>query len=92
MNVFVSDGVRLAYRVDGSHDVPAIVLVNSLGTDLRMWDPQIALGKVIQVQNQETSSGMRGIPRILSCCCTRLHSDTTDTRDTNLIVGTLVYY
>ena len=43
MNVFVSDGVRLAYRVDGSHDVPAIVLVNSLGTDLRMWDPQIAL-------------------------------------------------
>lgn len=62
MNVFVSDGVRLAYRVDGSHDVPAIVLVNSLGTDLRMWGPQIALGKVIQVQNQETLSGMRGIP------------------------------
>jgi hypothetical protein len=33
MNVFVSEGVRLAYRVDGSHDAPAVVLVNSLGTD-----------------------------------------------------------
>jgi 3-oxoadipate enol-lactonase len=43
MNVFVSDGVRLAYRVDGPDDAPAIVLVNSLGMDLRMWDPQVAL-------------------------------------------------
>jgi hypothetical protein len=33
MNVFVSEGVRLAYRVDGSHDAPAVMLVNSLGTD-----------------------------------------------------------
>jgi len=43
MNVVVSDGVRLAYRVDGSDDAPTLVMVNSLGTDLRMWDPQIAL-------------------------------------------------
>jgi 3-oxoadipate enol-lactonase len=43
MNVFISNGVHLTYRVDGPDDAPAIVLVNSLGTDLRMWDPQIAL-------------------------------------------------
>jgi 3-oxoadipate enol-lactonase len=43
MNFFVADGVRLAYRVDGPDDAPTVVLVNSLGTDMRMWDPQVAL-------------------------------------------------
>src|SRR5260370_35362195 len=43
MNFFVSDGVRVAYRIDGPDDAPTVVLVNSLGTDLRMWDPQVAL-------------------------------------------------
>lgn len=43
MNFFASDGVRLAYRVDGPDDAPTIVMVNSLGLDLRMWDPQVAL-------------------------------------------------
>jgi 3-oxoadipate enol-lactonase len=35
------DGTRIRYEVDGSSNAPALVLVNSLGTDLRMWDPQI---------------------------------------------------
>jgi len=43
MNFFVADGVRLAYRIDGPDDAPAIVMLNSLGTNLRMWDPQVAL-------------------------------------------------
>src|SRR5260370_8708673 len=43
MSCFVANGVRLAYRVDGPDDAPTVVLVNSLGTDLRMWDPQVAL-------------------------------------------------
>ena len=43
MNFFVTDGVRLAYRVDGPDDAPTMVMINSLGTDLRMWDPQVAL-------------------------------------------------
>lgn len=43
MNFFTSNGARLAYRVDGPVDAPPLVMVNSLGTDLRMWDPQIAL-------------------------------------------------
>ena len=38
----IVDGVRLAYRLDGDDDSPSIVLVNSLGADLRMWDPQVA--------------------------------------------------
>jgi pimeloyl-ACP methyl ester carboxylesterase len=43
MNFFRASGVLLAYRVDGPDDAPAIVMVNSLGTDLRMWDSQVGL-------------------------------------------------
>ncbi|MPZ72074.1 MAG: 3-oxoadipate enol-lactonase [Nitriliruptorales bacterium] len=32
----------LHYRVDGAAGAPAILLCNSLGTDLRMWEPQVA--------------------------------------------------
>jgi 3-oxoadipate enol-lactonase len=37
-------GVRLAYRVDGPADgeAPVVVMLHSLGTDLHMWDPQVA--------------------------------------------------
>src|SRR4051794_29219996 len=38
--VTTGDGVRLAYRVDGEAGAPPLLFVNSLGTDLRMWDPQ----------------------------------------------------
>jgi 3-oxoadipate enol-lactonase len=40
---FDVDGLELAYRSDGPIDAPAIVFSNSLGTDLRLWDPQIPL-------------------------------------------------
>ncbi|MGH2509151.1 MAG: 3-oxoadipate enol-lactonase, partial [Ktedonobacteraceae bacterium] len=43
MNFFYSNGIRLAYRVDGPDSAPPLVMINSLGTDLRMWDPQVAL-------------------------------------------------
>jgi 3-oxoadipate enol-lactonase len=43
MNFFVADGVRLAYHIDGPGDASTLVLVNSLGTGLHMWDPQVAL-------------------------------------------------
>lgn len=32
------NGVTIAYRVAGRPDAPALVLVNSLGTDARIWD------------------------------------------------------
>lgn len=36
------DGARLHYRVDGNPANPCVVLCNSLGTDLSMWDAQAA--------------------------------------------------
>jgi 3-oxoadipate enol-lactonase len=38
---FDADGVRIAYRIDGDDSHDALVLINSLGTDLRLWEPQI---------------------------------------------------
>src|SRR3989440_5710104 len=35
-------GTRLFHRFDGRSDKPVLVLSNSLGCDLAMWDPQIA--------------------------------------------------
>lgn len=35
-------GTRLHYRIDGDAAAPPLVLSNSLGTDLSMWEPQIA--------------------------------------------------
>ncbi|MBP0580362.1 alpha/beta fold hydrolase [Labrys sp. LIt4] len=35
------DGVRIAYTIDGPDDRPALVLSNSIGTTLHMWDLQI---------------------------------------------------
>ena len=37
------DDVRLHYRIDGTKAGPCVVLSNSLGTDLSMWDPQADL-------------------------------------------------
>jgi 3-oxoadipate enol-lactonase len=35
------NGARLHYRYDGPELAPVLVLCNSLGTDLSMWDPQV---------------------------------------------------
>ncbi|GHO71711.1 3-oxoadipate enol-lactonase [Ktedonobacter sp. SOSP1-52] len=35
------DGCRIAYRFDGPEDKPVLVLSNSIGTTLHMWDGQI---------------------------------------------------
>lgn len=42
MNFLVANNVRIAYRFDGPEDAPTVVMVNSLGTNLHMWDAQIA--------------------------------------------------
>jgi 3-oxoadipate enol-lactonase len=41
MPVIKSDGCPLNVEVAGPDDAPALMLCNSLGTDLRMWDPQV---------------------------------------------------
>src|SRR5271165_640664 len=37
-----SGGLRLHYRIDGSETAPWLLLSNSLGTNLGMWQPQMA--------------------------------------------------
>lgn len=39
--ITTGDGCRIAYQFDGSADKLVLVLSNSIGTDLSMWDPQI---------------------------------------------------
>lgn len=38
--IVAPDGARLRYRDEGPRDAPIVVFSNSLGTDLRMWEPQ----------------------------------------------------
>ncbi|MEQ6248749.1 3-oxoadipate enol-lactonase [Sulfitobacter sp. HNIBRBA3233] len=39
MKLFDTGDVRIHYRVDGPDDAPPVVFANSLGTDMRLWDP-----------------------------------------------------
>lgn len=43
MNILKLDGVALHYRVDGDPDGAPVVFANSLGTDMRLWDPILPL-------------------------------------------------
>lgn len=36
-----AEGLRIHYRFDGAYDAPVVMLSNSLGTNLAMWDSQI---------------------------------------------------
>jgi 3-oxoadipate enol-lactonase len=38
-----ANGTRLHYQFDGSESAPTVMLSNSLGTNLHMWDPQISV-------------------------------------------------
>ena len=40
--VRADDNIHLHYRVDGPPDAPAVLFLNSIGTDLRLWDLQAA--------------------------------------------------
>jgi 3-oxoadipate enol-lactonase len=42
MPVISSDGCPLHVEIDGPDDAPALMLSNSLGTDLHMWDAQVS--------------------------------------------------
>lgn len=39
--VTLGDGCGIAYRFDGPRDAPILLLSNSLGTTLAMWEPQL---------------------------------------------------
>lgn len=36
------DGCKIFFRLDGAEGAPVVMLSNSLGTDMSMWDPQMA--------------------------------------------------
>ena len=43
MTIARLDGIDLHYRIDGDPDGAPVVFANSLGTDLRLWDPILPL-------------------------------------------------
>jgi 3-oxoadipate enol-lactonase len=50
-----ANGARMNYRLDGPPGAPTLVLSNSLGTNLTMWDPQVpALAKQFRVLRYDT--------------------------------------
>lgn len=59
------NGARLHYEVDGQDDAPWLVLSNSLGTHLEMWNPQMpALRSRFRVLRYDTRGhGMSAVPK-----------------------------
>jgi 3-oxoadipate enol-lactonase len=54
-HIIAGDGCRIAYRLDGDAGHPVLVLSNSIATDHRMWDRQIAaLTKSFRVLRYDT--------------------------------------
>jgi 3-oxoadipate enol-lactonase len=41
MSHIAIDGCRIHHRFDGADDAPVVLLSNSLGTDMAMWEPQM---------------------------------------------------
>jgi 3-oxoadipate enol-lactonase len=62
--ITTGDGCRIAYRFDGSADKPVLLLSNSIGTDLSMWDPQIdAFTKHFRILRYDSRGhGASGVP------------------------------
>jgi 3-oxoadipate enol-lactonase len=59
------NGARLHYEVDGQDDAPWLILSNSLGTHLGMWNPQMpALRSRFRVLRYDTRGhGMSAVPK-----------------------------
>ena len=62
--VTLASGVTLNTKVDGSEDAPWLILSNSLGANLSMWDPQIDfLTKTYRVLRYDTRGhGQSDVP------------------------------
>ncbi len=56
MNTFTTnDGIQIAYQIDGAPAAPTLVLSNALGTNLHMWDAQVAaLGSHFRIIRYDT--------------------------------------
>ena len=62
--VTTGDGCSLAYRFDGPADAPVLILSNSLGTAMAMWDAQIpAFSRQFRVLRYDSRGhGASGVP------------------------------
>jgi 3-oxoadipate enol-lactonase len=77
------DDVRLHVRTDGDPAQPCIVLSNSLGTDLSMWDPQVsALARDFYVLRYATRGHGRSGLGTLPVTLERLGLDVVGLLDT----------
>ncbi|QJF52150.1 3-oxoadipate enol-lactonase [Roseobacter ponti] len=56
--------VRLHYRTDGPDDGPPVVFANSLGTDMRLWDPVLPLlpAGLRVIRYDKRGHGLSGCP------------------------------
>ncbi|WP_171131638.1 MULTISPECIES: 3-oxoadipate enol-lactonase [unclassified Ruegeria] len=57
--------VSLHYRVDGPSDGPTVVFANSLGTDLRLWDPILPYlpGYLRLIRFDKRGHGLSSLPK-----------------------------
>ncbi|MFJ4289535.1 3-oxoadipate enol-lactonase [Cupriavidus sp. NPDC089707] len=64
MSIATRDGLRLHYELQGPAGAPVLVMSNSLGTNLSMWDPQMpALLERFRVLRYDTRGhGASGVP------------------------------
>lgn len=62
--ITTGDGLHMAYRMDGAAELPVLLLSNSIGTDLHMWDAQVgALSRHFRVLRYDTRGhGASGVP------------------------------
>jgi 3-oxoadipate enol-lactonase len=65
MPVIQSDGCPINVELDGRADAPALMMCNSLGTDLHMWDPQASvLAREFRlVRYDRRGHGKSGVPK-----------------------------
>lgn len=63
--LILGDGLHLNYQIDGAADAPALLFSNSLGTDLHLWDGQVAaLGSRYRIVRYDTRGhGQSGVLR-----------------------------
>ncbi|MYZ47737.1 3-oxoadipate enol-lactonase [Propylenella binzhouense] len=59
-----SDGVEIHYEIEGAPDAPPLLFSNSLGTDLHMWDSQMAAAgrRFRVVRYDQRGHGKSGAP------------------------------
>ena len=59
------DGTLLHYRLSGPEGAPALIFVNSLGTDARIWDAVIAAfsDRYLCVSYDKRGHGLSDAPR-----------------------------